>query len=98
VLEEPEARIPIQVRDVLIPARIEIVEPEDLDTVIAKTIAQVGPQEPGGARNEGSNVVTILSSGPDIPSRTVHTAPRASSEYQIAASMCLSVTEHHTSA
>lgn len=43
VLEETKARIPFKVPHVLAPAGIEVVEPENLDAVAAKTIAEVGP-------------------------------------------------------
>jgi hypothetical protein len=55
VLEEAEAWIRLEVPDVLPHAGIEVVEPDNLDAVAAKTIAEVGPQESSGARDEGSH-------------------------------------------
>jgi hypothetical protein len=57
VLEQTEARISLKMLDILAPAGTKVVEPDNLDAVAAKTIAQVGPQEPGGARHEGSHDV-----------------------------------------
>jgi len=60
VLEEIEARVILEVADILATAGIEVVEPENLDAVAAKTVAEVGSQEAGRACDEGSHVLFLL--------------------------------------